>query len=74
MILHIFITMLIYSCGLDGNMFTYLPLHNGMASVKKTNLEPTFHSQNVTQFYSSGNATVLMKGSLDLVNTLRRIT
>jgi hypothetical protein len=34
LILHIFITVLIYICVLDGNMLTYLPLHNGMVSVK----------------------------------------
>jgi len=35
LILHIFITVLIYSCVLGGNILSYLPLHNGMASVKK---------------------------------------
>jgi len=28
--------VLIYSCVLDGDILTYLPLHNGMASIKFT--------------------------------------
>ena len=37
-IAYIFINVLIYSCVLDGNISTYLPIHNGMASVKKKKL------------------------------------